>query len=143
MATITPDEGLEFTADRIIGAPEMEGWELWQVAVGTGSTSPQNTDTQLDVEEYRGDRDDSIVSIEDSSIDGRIIARITISGGTEVPAGTTITEFGLFAADSDNAPADDTADADDRLLHREVRDSGVTIDSGDRKTFEITFDVER
>lgn len=143
MATITPDEGLEFAADRIIGAPEVDGWELYQVAVGTGSTSPQNTDTQLAAESYRGNRSDSIVSIEDSSIDGRIIARITISGGTEVPAGTTVTEFGLFATHPNNPPDDDTADADDRLLHREVRDSGVTIDSGDRKTFEITFNVER
>ncbi len=141
MATITPDEGLEFTAEKLLNDPDIDDWEMYQVAVGSGSGSLDEGNTQLSNEEYRADKDDSNTSIEDSSVDGRIVVKITVSGGTEIAAGTTITEFGIFAADPADLPADDTEDAKDILLHRELR-GGVTLLSGDRKTFEIPYEVD-
>jgi len=114
---------------------------MYQVAVGSGSANLDGSDTQLDVEEYRADRTNSNVSIEDSSIDGRITIKISISGGTEVAANTAITEFGIFACDINNPPEDGTTDEDDVLLYRELR-GGVTLESGDRKTFEIPYTIE-
>lgn len=141
MATITPDEGLDFTKKRVLDEPETAGWEMFQVAVGSGSANLSATDTQLDVEEYRANKTDSVVTIEDSTPVGEVLIRITVSGGTEVPAGTTITEFGIFGVDTNDAPSDDTEDAKDRLLHRELR-SGITLKAGDTKTFEIRYLVE-
>jgi len=143
MATLTPDEGLEFTADKLLDDPSVANWEMYQVAVGSGSANLDNNNTQLDNEEYRANKDDSNISIQDSSIDGRITVKITISGGTEVPAGTTITEFGIFAVDPTDTPlpTDGTTDSKDIILHRELR-GGVTLSSGDRKTFEIPYEVD-
>lgn len=141
MATLTPDEGLEFAADKIMENSEVQDWEIFQVAVGSGTANLDNNDTQLANEEYRANKDDSVVDIADSSIDGQITVKITISGGTEVPAGTTITEFGIFGIDPSDRPTDDTTDAKDRLLHRELR-AGITLESGDRKTFELPYVVD-
>lgn len=142
MATITPDEGLEFIKDRTLAEPETDGWQMWQVGVGTGTQAVAQTDTQLDNEVYRANNDDSNVAIEDSSTDGEIVVKITVSGGTEVPAGTSLTEFAIWAVDPNDEPTDDTTDGKDRMLHREVR-SGITLESGDRKTFQIIYNVER
>lgn len=141
MATITPDEGLEFTADKLLNDSAISDWEMYQIAVGSGSANLDDANTQLDNEEYRANKPDSNVSIEDSSIDGRITVKITLSGGTEVAAGTTISEFGIFACDPNDAPVDDTTDSKDVILHRELR-GGVTLASGDRKTFEIPYEVD-
>lgn len=141
MASLTPNEGLEFFADKGMEESEMQDWEMWQVAVGDGSASLSSADTQLDSELFRGDKTDSIVTIADSSTAGKITVRISISGGTEVPAGSSITEFGIFAVDPADPPTDDTTDAKDRLLHRELRDP-ITLAAGDRKTFELPYVVE-
>ena len=143
MATQTPSEGLEFVSDKLRNDSSFTNWEMYQVAVGSGSANLDSDDSQLDVEEYRANKDDSNIDITDSSIEGRIPVKITITGGTEVPAGTTVTEFGIFAIDPDDTPVptDSTSDSKDRLLHRELR-GGVTLFSGDRKTFEIPYEVD-
>lgn len=141
MATITPDEGLEFTTDKLLADASIMDWEMFQISVGTGAASLSSTDTQLDNEIFRADKDDSIVSITDASANGKITAKITISGGTEVPAGTDVTEFAIFAIDPNDRPTDDTTDGKDIMLHRELRNA-VTIGSGDRKTFQIEYFAE-
>lgn len=138
MATITPDEGLEITFDKLLNDDAFDDWEIFQIAVGDGTANLSNLDTQLDNELYRANKDDSVVSIEDSSQPGKITVRLSLSGGTEVPAGSDITEFGIWAIDPTDRPVDGTTDAKDRMLHRELRNA-ITLDSGDRRTFEIEY----
>ncbi len=120
MTSVLVDTGKEAISEVVIT-------DLYEIAVGTGTTSPSNSDTSLENEVYRSSVDNSNVTISDSSNNGEIDCSITISGGTEVSAGTTVTEFGVFTTDG-------------RLVVREVR-SGVTLESGDRKTFEMTLTV--
>lgn len=140
MATITPNEALSIVDEKLL-ADTSNDLEVFQVAVGDGTTAVSEFNTQLDNELYRANKTFSNLDIVDVSTEGEFDARITISGGTEVPAGTTLTEFGIFLCDPADPPPDDTEDAKDTLLHREVR-SGVTLESGDRKTFEITFKTD-
>lgn len=140
MATVTPDEALDWFRAKSINAVS-NGEHIYEVGVGSGSTSVTSADTQLDVEEHRSNRDNNNVTIEETSTTGEMSVKISVSGGTEVPAGTTITEFGVWAIHPDNAPGGPNNDAADTMIHREVR-AGVTLEAGDRKTFEITYIVE-
>lgn len=122
MATVVPNEGEEWMSqklfDGVSGTPFI-------IAVGTGSTSPTESDTSLANEVYRANDNDSNCTVQPTSNNGEFVGKITISGGTEVAAGTDVTEFGLYPSDGST------------LLYREVR-TAVTIQSGDRKTFEFT-----
>lgn len=141
MATITPDEGRNWYRDRALSTAATDDQVVYDVAVGTGSASLSTNDTQLDNEIYRGNPDDySNISVQSSSTVGRFVCRITVSGGTEVPADTDITELGVWARDPSIAEGSVT-DGDDVLLYRELR-GAVTIASGDRTTFEIRIDVK-
>lgn len=138
MATINPDEGLEWFAERALGVEGAENEKIYSIAVGSGTTAVDPNDTQLAQEEYRGQSIDSNVVFTDTSpAIGEIQCRITISGGTEVPADTSITEFGVFARDP-SIDESNVTETDDTLIHREVR-SGITLESGDRKTFEFNI----
>jgi hypothetical protein len=139
MATITPDEGLDWFVEQSLDQNGTDSEKIYDVAVGTGTASLSPTDTQLDVEEHRSNSSDSIVSIVNTSAPGEIEVKITISGGTEVPAGTSITEVGVFARDPTIADGNVT-DADDVLVYREKR-PGITLVSGDRKTFALTIEM--
>lgn len=122
MASVITDEGREWQSQNLV---EVSGTaQLYIVAVGTGTTSPTDSDTSLANEVYRANDDDSNCTVTTTTNTGEIKGSISISGGTEVAAGTDITEFGLFAEDGST------------LFYREVR-SAVTIQSGDRKTFEF------
>lgn len=120
MAAIIPDVGREYIADRI---------EFFEFAIGTGTTQPTGADTSLETEIYRADSNDTNCTFEDTSADGEVLAKLTVSGGTEVPANTTVSEFGLFCNDPANT-----------MVYREVR-SGTNVESGARVTFEIELDV--
>ncbi len=152
MATITPSEGLEWFVRKSLNESGVVDEKIYDVGVGSGSGSPVLGDTQLDQQEYRTNADSSNVTIENTSPDlGELEVRITINGGTEVPAGTTITEFGLWARDPALPQTDftiesgetfpgDIDDANDIMVYREER-TGVTIDSGDQKTFLFKIEV--
>lgn len=147
MATLTPDEGLEWFVEKSLNESDVVDEIVYDVGVGSGAASLSSTDTQLDVQEHRSNNSDSIVSIVNTSPqDGEIEVKITISGGTEVPAGTTITELGVWARDPSLADSNfeggsqSTNDADDRMVYRELR-PGITLASGDRKTFAFTLNV--
>jgi len=126
MPSIIANNGDVLVSEHLLG----QTTELLDVvALGTGTATPTETDTSLANELYRSTRSDSNVSIDLSGSEpGEIVARITVSGGTEVSAGTTITEIGLLGDQ-------------DTLLYRETF-SGVTIDSGDRKTFEFAIEPD-
>lgn len=127
MASVIPNEGQEWVSQKIMGNLDSE--YAYEIAVGTGTASPTTSDTSLSNEIYRANSDDSIASISLTSSSGGIQCRITITGGTEVPSGSKITEFGLFVNNGST------------MLYREVR-SSVKLDSGERQTFEFTLDVE-
>lgn len=128
MASVVVDEGREWISEKVLDN-HVDG-QFYIVAVGDGTTSPSSSDTSLENELYRANSDDSNCSIQDTSNTGEIKCRITVSGGTEVPAGSDLSEFGVFASDGST------------LIYREVRDTAVTVQSGDRKTFEFTLDVQ-
>lgn len=126
MASVITDEGHNWLKDKVVN--QEAGEKMYIVAVGDGTASPTASDTSLANELYRANDDDSNCVVTSTSNVGEVQFRITLSGGTEVPAGSTITEFGVFTSGTNE------------LIYRETR-SGVTMDSGDRKTFEgnLTF----
>lgn len=123
MGVIT-NGGAEFIANRIFTDPASIADT---VAVGDGTSSPSKTDTGLDNELYSGDTSESIISITDTGTDGVYDVTITVSGGTEVPAGSSLTEVGLFTADG-------------TLVFRDVVAEAL-VESGDRVTRTIEFIV--
>lgn len=126
MATVITSVGQEWISEHVVG--DRSGDEFYVVGVGEGTTAPAESDTALQSEIYRANDSDSNCTVEATTNTGEVTSRITVSGGTEVPAGSSITELGLFTKDSDT------------LIYRETRNA-VTIDSGDRKTFEFDLDV--
>ena len=123
--TTLTDDGLDWISERAVGG--RDGESFYAIAVGDGTTTPSGTDTSLANELHRANVDGSTVEIRATSNIGELVGRITITGGQEVAAGADIQEFGLFTETSDI------------LIYREVRDNPVTLDSGDRKTFEFRF----
>jgi len=123
MASITPDDGRDWIANKLFNNESDE--YPYIVAVGDGTTLPASDDSSLGNEIYRANDDDSNCTVELTGNTGQYLGRITVSGGTEVPANSDISEIGLFSSDGTT------------LLYRETRNA-VTISSGDRKTFEFT-----
>ena len=125
--TVITDNGRDWISERVVGGRNDESF--YTIAVGDGTTTPSGSDTSLANELHRANADDSTVEIRDTSNTGEVVGRITVTGGQEVSAGADIQEVGLFTESSDI------------LVYREVRDNAVTLESGDRKTFEfrVTF----
>lgn len=126
MAHVISDVGKDWFANRAEDSSSSDYIDF--VAVGSGNTAPSSSDTQLDVEEYRASKSDSNIEVKTTSNTGEIRCTVSITGGTEVTAGTEVWEFGLLSNGG-------------TLLYREVRDSSVTVDSGDTKTFEFRITV--
>jgi hypothetical protein len=128
MPAIIPDEGREWISQSMMDTTDGEFPYIVALGTGTGATTASNTD--LDNEIYRANDGDSNCTVESTTNTGEILARITVSGGTEIQnPPQDITELGLFVNDGST------------LLYREVRNA-VTIESGDRQTFEFTLVVE-
>jgi hypothetical protein len=147
MTTTTPDEGREWITEKVLNVSGTTDQKIYDVGVGSGIGSAGPGDTQLDTQEHRANNDDSIVDIRDTSVDGEIECKITVSGGTEVPGGTSITELGVWARDPSLPQSDfrngsqTTNDSDDVMVYHEQR-AGVTIPDGDRKTFAFKINIE-
>lgn len=139
MATVVPNEGLDWYRDSSIGVNSTDNEIIYSVGVGDGSVAVSTTDTQLTNELYRGTTDDSSVSITAQSATGLFTAEITVSGGTEVPAGSDISELGVWARDPSIADGNVT-DSDDTMVYHEVR-TATNVSSGDNKTFTIEIDI--
>jgi hypothetical protein len=126
MAEIIPDEGLEWASEKLFD--QHSGEFPYVVAVGDGTNSPLPGDSSLQNELYRSTDDDSNCTVETTTSVGGSVARITVSGGGEVPAGAQITELALFVSDGST------------LLYREVNDA-VEVGSGERQTFEFEVNL--
>ncbi len=123
MTAIIPDEGLEWLEKRAIDSDSTE--VLYEVAVGTGTTTPSSSDSGLDNEIYRSDITNDNCTIERTSNTGLVRVSIGLTGGLEVSDTATITELGVFT-DGDS------------LAYREVRD-GIEMYSGE--TIQIVWDI--
>lgn len=149
MATTITNEALEWIVSKTKNESGVTSEIIYDVAVGSGSAAVDSANTQLDVQEFRGNLDDSTITIENTSPAlGELQVTITINGGTEVPADTEITELGVFARDPSIPDGnfengnEITNDADDILIYRELR-PGIIIESGDQKTFQFEINVTR
>lgn len=126
MPSVIPSTGQEWISEKIMD--HNDGEYAYIVALGDGTSSPTESDTSLQSEIYRADDDDVNCSVNDTSNVGEVVARITVSGGTEISnPPQDVTELGLITTDG-------------VLLYRETR-GAVTIESGDRQTFEFRIEV--
>lgn len=126
MVSVTPDSGLDFIENRILGETTAT---LNTIAVGTGTLSPSQNDTSLSNEVYNADSKNNNTIIESTSNTGEIRLVIQVTGGTEVPSETDISEIGVKASDG-------------TLVYREVRSSPVTVSSGETKKVEFRLKNE-
>lgn len=98
------------------------------LAVGNGNGAPDTSDSSLDNLLYEEDDTASNVSISRGPGIGEIRATIEFTGGTEVPAGSDVSELGVKVGGT--------------LVYREVRSSAITVTSGESKVVEIRLFVE-
>lgn len=128
MPSVIPNEGQEWVSEKMMDL--RDGEKPYYIALGDGSSAPTESDTSLDNEIYRADDDMSNCTVEATTNTGEIVARITVSGGTELSnPPQDVSELGLIINDGST------------LLYREVR-GAVTIESGDRQTFEFKVRAE-
>lgn len=125
MTTVT-DAGLNWYQDRSIG---VETGQIDEVAVGSGSGSESATTGGLDNEVYRGSTQDTNVTFNRTET-GRLEATITIQGGTEVPAGTEISEMLIEVSGAQVIIAIDNF-------------SAVTVVSGNTEEFVMPVQLQR
>jgi hypothetical protein len=96
MATVT-DDGLVWYHERTIGDA---GGAIDEIALGTGEGSESQTATGLTNQIYLGNVADNNIrfqTIDDTPT--KMEAIITVRGGTEVPSGAQITEFGISVSE--------------------------------------------
>jgi hypothetical protein len=91
--TTTTDDGLEVVGDLLIGA--VSG-QINALAIGSGTGSETTDATSLNNEEYRAPLSNSNVELIETGQTGESELIIRVKGGTEVDAGTPITEMGAF-----------------------------------------------
>jgi hypothetical protein len=99
------------------------------IAVGDGTNAPSESDTSLGSELFSIDDSSNNVTVERGSGIGEIRATIEFTGGTEVPANSSIREIGFVTSE-------------DTLVYREVRSAEITVDTGETKVIEIQAFVE-
>jgi len=124
--TTTPDTGLDRIATSIINT-------VSHVAVGTGRNESASA-TALGSRAFAASRSDIPVEILQPGETGEIEVVIVIKGGTEVPAGTGISEIGVF--DGDPAATGAT------LLFIDEFQT-VTVEDGHTEEFTIPVDARR
>lgn len=124
MATTITSGGQEWVSEKAVD--QHAGDLLYEIAVGDGTTSPSESDTSLANELYRSNDSNSDCIVEATTNTGEVRGRITVTGGSDVAGGTSVSEFGLFTSSG-------------TMVYREVRDTAVTINDGENKTFEFTI----
>lgn len=129
--TIATDVGLEWLSDK---AFDREADDINTMAVGTGTGSEDPVATSLSSEKYRATDADANVEFIESNATGGFDAVIRVKGGTEVPAGTEITEIAVFAGGGGSG---------DNVMLIVDEFSGVTVDSGRTEEFAIPVDFTR
>lgn len=128
MTTVT-DDGLDWLGDKSL---DRVASRIDAIAVGTG-TNESNGASALGNEEYRSNHSNNNVEFVETGATGEYDAIITVKGGTEVPAGTTITEVGVFAG----------GDGGGGTLVAIDEFAGVTVEDGHTEEFTVPVDPSR
>jgi|APHM01.1.fsa_nt_gi hypothetical protein len=133
--TVT-DEGLEWIGDKSL-VPEdtnrnLEEEYIQYVAIGTGSTDPDPSNSQLNNEIHRQKGE-----FTETDGTGGFDAVITVSGGTEVEPGQEVNEIGIFAGTEN----EEGTNQGTLILHEVI--SGVVVEAGHREQFTIPLDFSR
>lgn len=95
MATLT-DFGLEWGTDRWL---DNASGRLDYIGVGSGSGAEANDATALANREYVAEYTNSNIEFVETGPGGEFEAIIRVKGGTEVPAGTELSEIGVYVGD--------------------------------------------
>lgn len=127
MAEVYTNGGLEWLSGKKVDSADST--VLFGVAVGDGTSSPSSGDTSMESEIHRTNADNSNCTIETTSNNGEIRVKVSVSGGSEVPGGSDISEFGVF-----------TDESTPTMVYHEVT-SGKTVTDGTRVTFEMLLTV--
>ena len=123
--TTVPDNGLERIGDLLKN-------DSSYIAVGSGANE-STTASSLGNREYAAQSSNSNVEFIETGSTGEYEAIITIKGGTEVSAGTKISEIGVFNGD----PA-----ASGALLFIDEF-AGITVEAGHTEEFTVPIDPQR
>lgn len=126
MASIIPNSGLLFVENSILGEATAT---INTVALGTDTTSPSKTDTDLNGQVYSATASENNVVIETTQSVGEIRFSVEVTSGTEIPSNADISEFGIKASDG-------------TLLYREVRASPISFSTGETSTIQIKLKFE-
>lgn len=129
--TLLTDDGKDWYGT--ITNPTTSTDDIASVAIGSGSGSENVSATSLGNREYIADYQDAPVDFIDGSALGEVTAVIEVTGGTEIPAGTTITEMAVLAGLSGSTSFFVYVD----------EFSGVTVQSGSTRSFELTYNHTR
>lgn len=122
MADIIVDSGRDIIEEGIING--LDGDTLDTVAVGDGTSSPSSSDTLL-----TNNLHETSPTVNKTATDGEISFVFSVTGGTEVPGGAELTEFGIKLSDG-------------RLFYYEVRSSPIQIADGETKQIKIVVRLE-
>jgi len=123
--TTSPDEGLEARGDLLKNA-------IAYVALGTGQNE-STTATGLGSREYLAQPSNNNVRIVETGSTGEYEIIIEVTGGTEVPGGTEISEIGAFFGDPDSGGP----------LFAIDEFAAVPVDAGHTEEFTIPVDPTR
>jgi hypothetical protein len=129
MTTLT-DVGLEAIADIVLG---LTNTRIDTLAVGTATGTETAGATSLGNEIFRANVSDTNISLVDSGPGGQTEASIVVKGGLDIPAGSQITEVGVF---------EDGAGGGGRICFIDNIPS-VTVNNGDSEQFTVPIDVGR
>ena len=139
MTSIIPDEGLDWYRNKGIQDNDVTNEFVYDIAVGDGSQTVSSTDTQLNNEVYRANEDGPNASIDAGNSTGKYLVEVSVTGGTEVPGGTSVTELGVWARDP-SMNQSNVSDGDDKMIYHEAF-SGKTVNNGETKTFTIELTI--
>jgi len=123
--TTTPDEGLEAIGDLLKNA-------VAYVGLGTGKNE-STTASALGNPEYLAQPSNANVRVIETGTTGEIEIIIEVTGGTEVPGGTKISEMAAFDGDPDS---------DGNLLSIDEF-AEIEVEAGHTEEFTITVDPTR
>lgn len=120
---LVTDDGIGYLLRRLL--PGGDGTQsITTVVLGTGRTPAEPSDSSM--ERALDERTRSTVAA--SHQGNRVYFALDVTGGDDVPANSSITEFGLLS------------EREDTLVYRIVREP-VIIPDGDTVRFEVAFDI--
>jgi hypothetical protein len=129
MTTLT-NVGVEAIGNILLGLTQAR---IDSLAIGTATGTETQTATALGNEVFRANVSETNISLVDSGPGGELEASIVAKGGLDIPAGTSISEVGVFS---------DGAGGKGELIYIDNLPS-VTVELGDSEQFTVPIDIQR